>query len=283
MCPQNLFKGLLSNVWKKKKFIHSFSWIFNWKTTPSSFVPFYLLMPVQLIPRRKSSVSAHIPSSIKDPPVLSSPKAEDTHTPTPHSGNSPVHTHTALGKLSSSHTHTALGKLSSSHTHHTQETLQFTHTPHSGNSPVHTHTAHGKLSSSHTHFTWETLQFTNTPHLGNSPVHTHTTLGKLSSSHTHRTRETLQLLRPCCARMMNPCKSHTLSFFPVCCLAKLSPITKACLLTIPQIWPPAPLTFSRLICLSIFCLLSLCILQQVTINLLWATQMPHVTDHALKS
>ena len=133
---------------KKKKFIHSFSWIFNWKTTPSSFVPFYLLMPVQLIPRRKSSVSAHIPSSIKDPPVLSSPKAEDTHTHThtPHSGNFSVHTHTALGKLSSSHTHftwetlqftnTSLGKLSSSHTHHTWETLQFTHTPHSGNSPA---------------------------------------------------------------------------------------------------------------------------------------------------
>ena len=108
---------------KKKKFIHSFSWIFNWKTTPSSFVPFYLLMPVQLIPRRKSSVSAHIPSSIKDPPVLSSPKAEDTHT------------------------HTTLRKLSSSHTHRTRETLQFTHTPHSGNSPAHTHISLGKLFS----------------------------------------------------------------------------------------------------------------------------------------
>ena len=182
-------------------------------------------MPVQLISQRKSSVSAHIPSSIKDPPVLSSPKADDTHTHThthtPHSGNSPVHTHTALEKLqfththhlgnSPAHTHTSLGKLSSSHTHH------------SGNSPVHTHTTLRKLSSSHTYRTRET------------PVHTHITLGKLSSSHTHHTRETLQLLRPCCARMMNACKSHTLSFFPVCCLAKFSPITKACLLTIPQV------------------------------------------------
>lgn len=65
-----------------------------WKTPPSFFFPFYLLMPVSLISRRKSSVSAHIPSAIKDPPVLSSPKAEDTQTHTD--------THTALRKLSSS-------------------------------------------------------------------------------------------------------------------------------------------------------------------------------------
>lgn len=109
MCPQNLFKGLLSNVWGKKKLPIHFLGFSTGKLLLHLFFPFYLLMPVPLISRKKASVSAHIPSSIKDPPVLSSPKAEDTH----------IHTYT----------------------HHTQETLQFTHTPRSGNSLAHTHCA----------------------------------------------------------------------------------------------------------------------------------------------